>query len=192
MSKAIFIGCLLSSFPLVVHHRISRAVVVRRLRPLPLSSSAVPVVVVCRCHCPPPPSSAVAAVIATLCLRRLSPPIFVLPFCSLRPNLACRCRPPLSLSTFAIVVRRRCLLLPQPSSPLLSLPSLTTRSCPSPLQSTAQSCVLSSSATVVICHHHYPPLPYLHSSSLLQDVDCCRISHAGPPQQVICDGINIL
>ncbi len=105
----------------------------------------------------------------------------------------------MSLSSATVIVRlHRCCLPPLTSAAAaiittpLSLPSLTARSRPSPLQSAAQSGMLSSSATVAIRHRHCPPLPYLHLSSLLQDNDYCIVSRAGPPQQVICDGIYSL
>ncbi len=91
----------------------SAAVGVRRCRchhpPLPLLLSAVTVVVVRCCCCPALPSSASAAVIATLCLRRLSLPALVHPLCSPPPNLACHCHLLLLLSllsTAAIFCRR--------------------------------------------------------------------------------------
>jgi hypothetical protein len=169
---------------------LSAAVVVcycRRL-PLPLLSFAIAVVVVrCRC-CPLRPSSASAAIIATPCLCRLLPPALVCPLHSLPPNLACHCCPPLSLSAFAVIVRRRRLPPPQPSSPLcclrrLSPPGLVLPHCSPPLNHACRHCPPPS--------RHCPPLPYLHSSSLLQDVDCCIVSCVGPQQQVLCDGINV-
>ncbi len=112
LSNAVIVCRMLSSFPLVVRHPILRAIIVSRLRHPLLSPSAVTVVVIHRRRCPPPPSSASAAIIATLCLRPLSPPTLVLPFCSLPPNLACRvvrcyCCPP-SPSLSAAAVFHRC------------------------------------------------------------------------------------
>jgi hypothetical protein len=163
-----------------------------------LSSSTA--VVVCRCRRPPSLLSSSAAVVVH---RHLLPPPH--PSLPLRVSAVSHC--PLFLSVpFVVccpilhaVVIRRCRCPPLLSSSaataiittLLSPPSLTARSHPSPLQSTIQSCMSLSSATVLILHRCRPPLPYLHSSSLLQDVDCCIVSHAGPPQQVICDGINV-
>ncbi len=103
---------------------------------------------------------------------------------------------PLSSAAVVVCLHHRCMLPPSSTAAAiittpLSLPSLTAHSHPSPLQSAAQSRVSLSSATIVIRHHRRPPLPYLHLSSLQQDVDCCIISRAGPPQQIICDGINV-
>ncbi len=107
----------------------STTVVVRDCRcccpPLPLLLSAVTVVVVRRRHFPLLPSSASTAVIATPCLRCLLPPTLVRPLCSPLPNFLCCCRPLLSLSAFAVIVHRRHLPLPQPSSPLRCLHRLS-------------------------------------------------------------------
>jgi hypothetical protein len=159
LSNAIVVCCLLSSFPLEVRHPILHVIVFRCLHRLQLLSSAVAVIVVYRCRCPPLPSSAVAAVIATLCLHRLLPPALVLPLYSLRPNLACRCRPPLLLSASAVVVCCRILPPLQPSSPLhclcrLSPSALVLLHCSPPPNHASCCCPpLSSSATVVVCHH---------------------------------------
>jgi hypothetical protein len=126
-SDAVVICRPLSSFPFVVRLPILSAVIVRRCRrpPSPLLSLAFTAVVIRRHRHPPPPSSASVAIIATPCLRRLLPPTLVRPLRSLPPDLACCCRPPLSLSAFAVVVCRRHLLPPQPSSPLHCLRCLS-------------------------------------------------------------------
>jgi hypothetical protein len=202
-SDAIVVCRPLSSFPLIVCHPISSAVVVCHCHcpPSPLSSSAIAVVVVrhrcCRLlpsplsssaftvaiahhHCHPlPPSSASAAIIATLCLRRLLPSALVCPLHNLPPNLACHCCLPLLLSAFAIIVCHRHLPLPQPSSPhcclrRLSPPALVLPHCSLPPNHACCRRPPPSSSAVVI-----PPLVH---------VDCCIVSHTGPPQQVICDG----
>jgi hypothetical protein len=122
----------------------------------PLSPSAFTVVVVCRRRHPPPPSYASTAIIATPCLRRLLAPALIRPLCSPLPNLACHCCPPLLLSAFAIVIRRRRLPLPQPSSPLrclchLSPPTLVLPHCtPPPNQAYCCRPPPPSSATVII------------------------------------------
>ncbi len=128
-------------------------------RPSPLSS-AVAVVVVCRRHCPLPPSSAAAAVIATTCLRRLLPPALVHPRRSPPPNLACHCHLLLSVSAFAVIVRR-CRLPPlQPSSPLCCL-------CPLSLPA------------FILPHHSLPPnhaccrhLPPMSSTTIVVHRRC--------------------
>ncbi len=112
LSDAIVDCLMLSSFPLMVWCPILHAVVVHRLCHLSLLLSAVAVAVVCCRNHPPPPSSAAKAVIATPCLHCLLPPALVHPLCSPPPNLACRSHLPLSLSTFAVIVCRRRLLLP--------------------------------------------------------------------------------
>ncbi len=160
-----------SSFPLVVRCPILHAIIVRCLRHPPLSSSGVAVVVVCRRWRPPPPWSAAAAVITTPCLRRLLPPALVHPICSLPPNLPCRCRLPLSLSAFAVVVSRRRLPPPQPSSPLLCLRRI------SPPTLVLPHCSLSPNHA---CRHHPPPM-----SSATVVVHRCRTSTCRPSNKML-------
>ncbi len=158
----------------------------------PLSTFAA--VIVCCCYCCRPllPLSLSAAVV----LHRRHLPIVVCHLLSSFPLVVCRqilqtvvihrCPRLLLLSSaVAFVVIRRCCCPPLPSSTSAAIiatlypPSLTARSCPSPLQSTIQSRMSLSFATIVI-HHRCPPLlPYFHSSPLQQDVDCCIVSCAG-------------
>ncbi len=133
--------------------------------PSPMLLSAITVVVVCRRCRPLPLSSAFAAVIATLCLCHLLPPALVRPLCSPPLNLACRCCLLLSIYAFTIVVRRRHLPPPQPSSPLrclrrLSPPALILPHL-SPLPNHACCChpPLPSSATVVVHRHRTSTCP---------------------------------
>jgi hypothetical protein len=190
-SNAVVVRHPLSALLLVYRRPILRAFVVRHLHLPPLLSSAIIVVIVRCCCCPPPPSSAAAAVIATPCPHRLSMPTLVLPLCSPPPNLACPCHPLLMLSAFAVVIHRCHHLPPQPSSPLcclccLLLPTLILPH-PSLPPNQARCCRLPplSSATVIVhCRRTFfcPP-----SYRMLIVVLC----HAGPPQQVICDGVNV-
>jgi hypothetical protein len=148
----------------VVHHPILCAINVRRLHRLPLLLSAVVVVILCRRRCPPPPSSAAASVIATPCLLHLLPPALVHPLCSLPPNLACRCCPLLSLSPYAILIRRRRLPPPQPSSPIRCLrrlfpPALVLPHCTLPNHVCCCCPPPSSSATVVLRHRRTSTCP---------------------------------
>jgi hypothetical protein len=166
LSNAVVVCRPLSSFPLVVRCLILCAVILHHLRCPPLSSSTAAVVVIHRCCCTPPPSSAAAAVIATPCLRHLLPPALVLPLCSLPPNLACHCHPPLLLSAFSVVIQCRHLPPPQPSSPLCSLRRLSPPALILPHHSLLpnhECCCrlpLSSSATIVVrlcCTSTHPP-----------------------------------
>jgi hypothetical protein len=166
----------------------------------PLSLFAAVVVRHCHCHRPPLPLlSSTAVLIHRRHLPPLQPslplrvsaishhPLLSIPFIGCRPILhaviirRCCCLPLLSSSAAAAAI----ITVP------LSLPSLTYRSCLFPSQSAAQSHVSLLSATIIIRHRCHPPSQYLHSSSLQQDVDCCIVSRMGPPQQVICDGVNV-
>jgi hypothetical protein len=155
--------------------------------PSPLLPSAIAYVVVCCCRHPPPPSSPPQPSLPLRVSAVSCRPLLSVPFIGRHPILhavvvrRCHCLPLLSLSAAATAI----------ITTLLSPLSLTTRSRPFPLQSVAQSCMSLSSATIVIRNCCCPPLPYLHLSSLLQDVDCCVINCSGPPQQVICDGVNV-
>jgi hypothetical protein len=183
-----------SSFPLVVSRPILSAIVVRccHCLPSPLSLSVVTLVVACHCHCHCLPSPLLSSTAIVVLRHHLPPPQVSSP---LRVSvIICHCHLlplPLSSSAIAIVVfcLHRCCCLPPLSSTatIFRLPShhphsvsplsLTARSRPSPSQSATQSCMSLSSAVAV------PPL--IH-------VDCWIVSHAGLPQQVICDGINSL
>ncbi len=165
LSNAVVVRCPFSSFPLIVHCPILRAVVVHCLRCLPLSSSVIAIIVVRHCQCPPPPWSAAAAVITTLCLHRLLPSTLVHPLCSPPPKHACRCLPPLSLSAFVVVIRRRCLPPPQPSSPLrclccLSPPALVLpHSSPPPNHACCCHLPPLLSVTVIVCRRRTSTCP---------------------------------
>jgi hypothetical protein len=121
MLNAVVVCRPLPTFPVVVRRPISRAIVVRCLRPPPSSVA----IAVFRCrhlrrshHC----HSAVSAVSR----RPLSSiPVIVRRLISGAVVIRRRRRPPPSLSAVAVIVRRCCLPLSQPLSPLSCLRCLS-------------------------------------------------------------------
>ncbi len=168
----------------------------------PLLLSAVTIVVVHRCRCcrpPSPLSSSAAIVIHRSHLPPLQPssplrvsaasrrPLLSVPFVVRCPILhavvvrCCHC-PPLPWSSATPVFRRR-------SHYHHSAVSAVSHR---PLSSFPIAVCHPITCVVIIRHHCHPP-PSLSAVAVppLVHVDCCVVSRTGPPQQVICDGINV-